>query len=229
MKRGLFITGTDTGIGKTLVSALLLSALQQSLNPHGTEPGYFKPIQTGEDDDTREVLSLVSPSSSRRIQIIDPIYRFKAPQAPYRAAALENAVIETQRICRRWSEIPDGTWVVEGAGGLLVPLSTRTTVRELIGDLGIPALVVASTRLGTINHTLLTLESAQRYGIRVAGVVLVGQSDPGLAETIQGFTSVPVFAEVPQLARVDSPAIEELARKLFPLEVIDALFTGPLV
>ncbi len=226
MKRGLFITGTDTGIGKTLVSALLLSALQQTLNSGETEYGYFKPIQTGEDDDTREVLSLVSSSPPQRIQVIDPIYRFKAPQAPYRAAALENTVIETQRICRRWSVIPDGTWVIEGAGGLLVPLSTRTTIRELIGDLGIPALVVASTRLGTINHTLLTLESAQRYGIRVAGVVLVGPSDPGLAETIQGFTSVPIFAEVPQLPQVDPRTIEVWARKLFPLEVIDALFAG---
>ena len=218
MKRGLFVTGTDTNVGKTFVSALLLSAIEQS----GMKAGYFKPIQTGPDDDTHEALRL---SGLPLDQAVSPAYRLAAPTAPFRAAAIENTVIETDRICRRWQELGPASWIIEGAGGLLVPIAIRTTIRELIGDLGVPVVLVASTRLGTINHTLLSLEAAHSHGLRVAGVILVGEPDPGLADTIRGFTSVPLLTEVPRLDRVDSTSVRELAPRIFSAATLEMLFS----
>ena len=170
MKSGIFVSGTDTGVGKTVVSSLLVTAFQA----HEVRTGYFKPIQTGLDLDTDSVSHLTSLPIS---DFPPPAYQLAPPMAPYRAALLENTEIDLDHVVQKWQDLGDQLWIVEGAGGLLVPLTEKQTTRELIQKLGLKMLLVASTRLGTLNHTLMTLEVAQAAGIEVLGMILVGEED----------------------------------------------------
>ena len=202
--RGVFVTGTDTGVGKTITSALLISALKKS----GLPAKYFKPIQTGLDDDTETLKSLTES------QCLETVYKFRDPISPNRAAALANVVIELQKIK---SAIPSGGkdfFVVEGAGGLMVPLNKHENIRDLIKLLDLPLVIVASTRLGTINHTLLTLECARIKNISIKGVILVGPEDPGLKETIEGLGDIPILTEIPTL-NISPKEIQSQGAKLF--------------
>jgi dethiobiotin synthase len=216
-RRGLFVTGTDTGIGKTLVCALLFSALREAREP----AGYFKPVQTGRSSDAVQVARLVG---LRRKDLPPSVYSLARPASPDRAAESEGVEIRMEAIRDGWSRLPDGFWLVEGAGGLLVPLRERRTMRDLIAFLNLPALIVASTRLGTINHTLLTLESARAAGLAVAGIVLNGRHDPGLAEVLGRFDAAPVVAEVPPLPRLSAKTVARRAKEIFPLQTIRRLF-----
>ncbi|MFZ4736676.1 MAG: dethiobiotin synthase [Bradymonadia bacterium] len=213
----VFITGTDTGVGKTTVSALLLSALVQA----GHRAAYFKPAQTGDDDDTATVHRLTG------VPYLPPTFRFEAPHAPWRAAHLAGSTIEPLRIIEAWSRRPlMDAWIVEGAGGLTVPLTATFDYRDLAAALGLPVLVVASTRLGTINHTRLTVEAARRAGLVVVGVVLNGTPDPGLDEALErllGFEGVRVLAHVPPLPEITPALIARIAPSVFHLEVMRAL------
>lgn len=222
MKRGLFVTGTDTGIGKTITSAMLLAALRRA----EMAPGYFKPVQTGGDSDSATVARLGAAGGG---DIHPPIYVLPLPASPDRAAAAAGVTLHLETIEDAWRALPDRDWIVEGAGGLLVPLDRTRTMRDLVALLGLPALVVASTRLGTINHTLLTLEAARARGLRVAGLVLNGPPDPGLAEVLARFDPAPVIAEVRPFAAVTAAAIESTAPLLFPAATLRRLFGEPLV
>jgi len=217
VKQGLFITGTGTGVGKTIISALLISALKQA----GRRARYFKPVQTGSDDDTAKVVDLSKISAD---EVREPLYKFVLPAAPLRAAENEGKKIHLDAIAQCWQSLPHGDWIIEGVGGILVPITRRETVCELIEVLQVPIIVVATTQLGTINHTLLTLETAKSRHIPVRGIVLLGRKDPGLRETIEQFTTVPVVAEVPWLDSITTSSIEENSRRCFPSSLLDQLF-----
>jgi len=216
-KLGLFVTGTDTGIGKTVTSALLLAALKQA----GIPAGYFKPVQTGSDSDSDTVSRLCGAGAG---EVASPVYALSTPASPDRAAAAAGVTIRLETIGAAWRDLPARHWVVEGAGGLLVPIEGLQTVRDLIGALDLPALVVASTRLGTINHTLLTLEAARSRDLRIAGVVLSGPADPGLAELLGRFDPAPVVAEIRPFETLSPAAIEHAAPALFPAATLRRLF-----
>ncbi len=219
MKRGLFVTGTDTGVGKTLVSALLVSALVRS----GRRAGYFKPVQTGSESDRDEVRRLVPHDD---VLFPEPAASFALPAAPFRAATAEGRSVDLAAIVRAWDALPDAAWVVEGAGGLLVPLTATETTRDFVRALGLPVLVVASTRLGTINATLLTLEALGRAGIPILGVVLNGEPDPGLREVIESFGATTVVAEIPKLPAITPEGVAGQAGIDFGDGRIEALFGG---
>lgn len=154
---GVFVTGTDTGIGKTTYCRDLLRR-----HPGAT---YWKPVQTGwpEDDDTRAV------EAARSL----PGVRLKDPVSPHLAAAREGRTLSLDEILAPVRGF-EGTLVAEGAGGLLVPLAPGLLQADLVAALGLPVVVVARDRLGTINHTLLTLEALRRRGLAVKGVALLG-------------------------------------------------------
>ncbi|MDF3055525.1 MAG: bioD, partial [Gammaproteobacteria bacterium] len=192
MNQSIFITGTDTNIGKTFIASMMFLAAKL----HQMDVCYFKPVQTGDDSDCNEV-KLLTNGEDRNI--IQPVYSFALPATPYLAARVENKEVDSQKICRRFQEISFDRCIVEGAGGLLVPLSEKMLIRDLIKALNIPILIVASTRLGTMNHTLLTVESALNAGIAVKGIVLSGDPYPNLAEVLHRFSTVRVLAEVPKL------------------------------
>ncbi|MEE8104775.1 MAG: dethiobiotin synthase [Planctomycetota bacterium] len=154
---GVFITGTDTGIGKTTFAKEVMRR-----HPDAT---YWKPVQTGwpADDDTKTV-------GARRSL---PGLRYAMPVSPHKAAANEGDRITLDKIMEPVRGF-EGTIVAEGAGGLLVPLAPGLLQSDLIAALGLPVVVVAMDRLGTINHTLLTLEVLRARGLEVRGVALLG-------------------------------------------------------
>ena len=176
MMRGLFITGTDTGVGKTYVTA----ALARELSRRGLKVGAYKPVATGVTTDPgggtswadidRLAAALADRHGSDRICP----QRFRAPVAPPVAARLEGTRVDAQllREGANWWRGRVDVLLVEGVGGLLCPLTDDETVADLAGDLGLPLLIVARQALGTINHTLLTIEVARSRGLRMAGVVL---------------------------------------------------------
>jgi dethiobiotin synthetase len=201
----LFVTGTDTGVGKTYVACLIIRALRAQ----GREVRAFKPVATGAErvggqwlsDDTRR---LSNAHGSDDYRSISP-WVFPEPLAPSVAARRHGVNLSVERIAAavREQAAPNVDLVVEGIGGLLCPLNESETVADLIAALGLPALIVTRNVLGTLNHTLLTLEVAAARRLPVAGVVVneIAPSD-GLAERTNAeefrrLLRVPILAVLP--------------------------------
>lgn len=213
--RGMFITGTDTGVGKTVLAAALMAAGSAHLV-------YWKPVQTGasrDDDDTAEVRRLAGLSRERWIE---PGYRFAAPASPHHAAEVEGGEvsIETLVAAARGQDRPGRRWVVEGVGGLLVPLSRLVLLPDLVRALALPVLVASSTRLGTINHTLLTLRALEEEGLRTLGVVLIGPADAAARSGIESHAKAPILAEIPRLEPLTPAAVRAQGERLIEIAAI---------
>lgn len=168
---GVFVTGTSTEVGKTVVAA----ALARTVAAEGKRVAVFKPVVTGleEEGETDHALLRRASGSQQSDEEIAP-YRYQPPASPHLAAALAREEIDPEQLRQSASAAAADadTIVCEGVGGLLVPLSPTYLVRDLAVDLGYPLVIVASPGLGTINHTLLTLESARAAGLEVTAVVL---------------------------------------------------------
>lgn len=182
--RGVFVTGTDTNVGKTVVSAWLARSWKAD---------YWKPVQSGIDDGLdADVVSQLAPGT-----IIHPsTYLFQAPLAPDQAAKLEN---ETIHLDLFHFPITPRPVVVEGAGGVLVPLSEDKLMIDLMAQLQLPVVIVARSGLGTINHTLLTIEAIRHHHLKVAGVIMNGPANPANRHAIEHFGRTLVVAELPLL------------------------------
>jgi dethiobiotin synthase len=219
-KRPLFITGTDTGIGKTMVSALLLSACKQA----GLTAHYWKPIQTGSDSDFETVKKRVTKTYDPGPL---PVYQFAEPMAPLRAAERNGKKISISEILARWNQFEGGPWIIEGAGGLLVPIARpQVTIKSLAAALQAPVLIVASSRLGTMNHTLLTLESARTAGLEVLAVAWTGNEDPALSEFFSSWSDdFPLQLQIPCIdSPIKSNIFEREAVRAFPAHLIRRWF-----
>jgi dethiobiotin synthetase len=174
--RGIFVTGTGTEVGKTVVAA----AIARSLAAGGESVAVFKPAVTGlsePGEPDHELLRRASGSSQADEEIAP--YRYEPPASPHLAAELAGERIEPSRLIRAADRAAAGADVLvcEGVGGLMVPLAEAYLVRDFARDLGLPLVVVAPPGLGTINHTLLTLEAARSAGLEVAAVVLTPWPD----------------------------------------------------
>jgi dethiobiotin synthetase len=210
---GLFVTATDTGAGKTFVTA----AVARTWRRQGRPFRVCKPVATGAEggrsEDTRV---LAEAAGDPDHQAVTP-FVFDPPVAPSVAARLAERPLQLPDLVgavRR--RATDGRAVlVEGVGGLLCPLTLRETVADLAVELGLPLIVVARRSLGTLNHTLLTLEAARRRGLRVAGVVMTettpvqGLAEETNVEELQRWLDVPLLAVVPHQA--EPPAVEVAA------------------
>ncbi len=171
--KGVFVTATDTGVGKTVISAALLLCLQERGQP--VHP--FKPVETGVDEnnrtssDTERLRRMVSHPPE--FEAVCP-YAFPEPVAPVVCAKDSGLAIDLSKILSHMQHIstPETFWVVEGSGGILTPLTAQETVRDLIAMIKLPCLVIGRTSLGGVNHALLTVESLQNKGISVCGLVL---------------------------------------------------------
>ena len=207
--KGLFITGTDTDVGKTFISAALMAAAPPQVR-------YWKPIQTGapEHCDTETVLNLTGrlPETALHEGL-----RFKEPASPHHAAQLENASITLDSLEQIAAQHRDdgSRWVVEGAGGLLVPLSSTILMTDLIRTLGLSVILVASTRLGTINHTLLSAYHLQAMGVDTAGIILSGEPDPSALSGIQDHSPFPIIAQIPFVEDITPESLKSLSVSLW--------------
>jgi dethiobiotin synthetase len=208
MSRRYFITGTDTGVGKTVLSALLCAAL---------DAYYWKPIQTGTDEgtDSRTVAQLAELPEAR---IIPEAFRFRQPVSPHLAAQWAGEHIKLKNI--KMPEIaPDAALIVEGAGGVLVPVNEREFMVDLICEFKLPVLLAARSTLGTINHTLLSIAALGRAGVEVAGVVLIGERNVHNREAIEEFGRVRVVGEIPRIEKLCRAALLETFDKHFEKKV----------
>lgn len=217
--RGVFITGTDTDVGKTWVAAGLTAALKGQ----GIQAVYFKPIQSGcpleegrliptDARLAKDVAGLTEP-----LEVLTPI-ALRLPLAPGVAAAQAGVKVDLERIAEGVRDLAARYefLVVEGAGGLYVPLiGMDFLVLDMIRWLGLPLVVVAKSGLGTINHTVLTVKAAQAVNIQVAGIILNRFPEkPGLAEetnpgVIEALTGVPIIGRLPEVPDLNDPAGRE--------------------
>jgi dethiobiotin synthetase len=213
--RGLFVTGTDTGVGKTVLAAAIAAKLRED----GAVVGAVKPVVTGLDEPAvpgwphdHELLASVV---GRRPTEVAPLAVGPAV-SPHLAAELSGTLVSDDALEAAVREAATGVElvVVEGVGGLLVPLSGTCDVRALARALGLPVVIAARPGLGTINHTLLTLESARQGGLKVAGVVLTPwPADPAAIEVSNRETIARLGkVEVATLPRIERPEPELLGR-----------------
>ena len=194
MVPGFFVTGTDTGVGKTVVSAALMLRYRRALPLR-----YWKPIQTGIeiDDDTAEVTRLGACGAD---EIFASGIRLKTPVSPHLAAALAGETIALPPLVKQIQGAAGSrAWIVEGAGGVLVPVNDTELMADLMTMLALPVLVVARSTLGTINHTLLTLDVLRRRDLRPAAVVMVGPPNADNRKAIEHYGRIPVVGEMPWL------------------------------
>jgi len=192
MLRGLFVTGTDTNVGKTAVSAALLLRYRAEVPLR-----YWKPIQTGIEagDDSLEVARLAGCTDG---EVFDRGVRLPGQVSPHLAARRAGTHIAVHRVVDLLRDEPcDTRWIVEGAGGIFAPVSDRESMLDLIDALGLPVLVVARSTLGTINHTRLTVDTLRRHHHRVAGIVMVGPQDHENRAAIEWHAGAEVVAEMP--------------------------------
>lgn len=190
---GIFVTGADTNVGKTVVSAGLLKLMHGFRKVH-----YWKPVQTGTvmNDDTDDIRAMVELGPEC---FMEPTYRFADPLAPRHAAKKWGKHIDLNEIAKQYANRPnpDAFTIIEGAGGLLVPMNDEETQKDLIKKLGLPVLLIAEDRIGAINHTLLALAECRHENIPVLGVILTkAQGTYGNAENISHFGKVEILAEI---------------------------------
>lgn len=197
-----FVTGSDTGIGKTVVSALLTLGLNGS---------YWKPIQSGleEETDTQFVKRVTGLPETH---FIEERYRLSEPLSPQASSAIDGVEIHMNDF--RLPRYITGHLIVEGAGGLLVPINNEEMIIDLIRHLKLPVLLVVRSELGTLNHTFLSLEALRSRKIPVFGVVMNGPKNPGNREAIENYGDVEVIAELEQLEEVNSVRLQNTFIKL---------------
>ena len=199
MTKGYFVTGTDTGVGKTVVCAYLTLSL-------GAD--YWKPVQSGLEGET-------DTESVRRLTGLPPerfhasTYALNAPLSPHESARRERISISLDAIVQPRSIRPV---IVEGAGGVLVPLNGDALMIDLMKHLGLPVIIVARTTLGTINHTLLSLEALRARRLTIAGVIMNGPPNDANREAIENFGRVRVLAELPKFNVLDVQSLASFAQ-----------------
>ena len=207
MNRGFFITGTDTGVGKTIATAVLLLWLKA----RGEKTGVMKPVECGVDP---ECFSAANSDARFLMEVGDVDdsdaevcpFRYKTPTSPYQAGSSEGRSVDLEWIVSSFNRLANrhDCMLVEGVGGLMVPLTTGTVVADLAAKIKLPLILVTRYTLGTQNHTLLTLEAARQKGLPIAGLIfnkidpaplsLLEKSQP---ELLSQWTGLPILAEIP--------------------------------
>ena len=205
MSRAFVVTGTDTGVGKTVFAAALARALRAF---------YWKPVQAGleEGGDSAEVARLARLPPDRRLP---EAYRLATPCAPQRAAEIEAIEIDTDRLS---PPACDGPLVIEGAGGVLVPVTRDILYADLFARWALPVVLVARTRLGTINHSLLSIEALHARGVPILGMAFVGPANEDSEATIAALGQVRRLGRLPILDPLDPETLAQAFAAQFSVE-----------
>jgi dethiobiotin synthase len=198
-----FVTGTDTGIGKTVVSSILTKGLDAS---------YWKPIQAGLEEETdTEFVRRTTDLPAK--QILSERYRLNTPMSPHAAADIDDVSIALDDF-----SLPDyhtDHLVVEGAGGLMVPINEEDMIIDLISYLSLPVVLVARSTLGTLNHTFLSLEALRRRDIPILGVVLNGPEHSSNRETIQEYGEIEILSEIDTINDINAQTLKKAFQSSF--------------
>jgi dethiobiotin synthetase len=216
--KGYFITGTDTGVGKTIVTACLANLFKNQ------NVGVMKPIETGVDPECSSSSNSDAKFLMEITGVQDPLedvcpYRLKSPASPYQAAKIEGKVIDPERILERFRALQSkhSMMLVEGIGGLMVPIAQRYKVTDLALQMGLPLIIVSRVQLGTLNHTLMTISAAQQQGLKIKGVILnpayEGELEPIEAEQgqlIEEFSGVPILGTCPYINDLSSEGVNKI-------------------
>jgi dethiobiotin synthase len=195
----LIVTGTDTDVGKTVFAAMLTLAL---------DGVYWKPVQAGTADvtDTQRVQALTGLDASH---VRPEAYVLGQPLSPHRAAELDGLTLDIERIATL-PAVEDGrSLIVEGAGGVMVPLTRDTLFIDMFVRWRAPVVICARTRLGTINHTLLTVEALRRRALPIAGIAFIGDHVPDTERTIVDIAKVPALGRLPHLPTLNRDTLLE--------------------
>ena len=205
MTNRIFITGIGTGVGKTITSACITESLQAD---------YWKPVQTGltEGTDTDTIKNLLTNPVSRCHK---EAYRLQEPASPHLAARLENVTINVKRIIEiaETYQPANRPLIIEGAGGLMVPITETTFTIDLIQQLKAKVIIVAGNYLGSINHSLLTAKVLQQAQIPVLGWIFSGETHTNEDEVVS-WSGFPKLGRIPQTSHIDKAFIKEQAEKL---------------
>ncbi|GJL85448.1 MAG: ATP-dependent dethiobiotin synthetase BioD [Micavibrio sp.] len=204
MSQNFIITGTDTDIGKTVFAAMLVQALQAN---------YWKPLQSGIDGgvDTKTVQDLTGLPDAH---FLPEKHIFSEPLSPHRAAEIDGVTVDVDAL-----EVPDSerALIIEGAGGLMVPLSRENLQVNLFKKWQIPVILCARTGLGTLNHTLLSLEALWSRQIKIHGIAFIGEENDDNIRTIANFSKEKVLGRLPQLETLNADSLKTAFEKNFKL------------
>jgi dethiobiotin synthetase len=194
--RSIIISGTDTGVGKTLLSALLMASLP--------EYSYWKPIQSGTADgtDSKTVQSLSGCAAER---ILPEAYIFSQPLSPHLAARIDGKAVEPEKLL-----VPNiKPLIIEGAGGLMVPLTNDLLFIDIFKTWNLPVLLACRSSLGTINHTLLSIEALRWRDIPLLGCVLIGEPNPENEKAIEYYGEAKVLGRIPPITSFTADVLRE--------------------
>jgi dethiobiotin synthetase len=207
MVKGFFITGTDTNVGKTVLSALLCAAL---------DARYWKPIQTGarEGTDRRQVMDW---AELREDLALPEVYLFDDPVSPHLAARRSGTDILLDKIALPGGDGPVPL-VVEGAGGILAPINASQFMTDLMRRLALPVVLASRSALGTINHTLLSLAGLRSAGLTVRGVVMIGPRNADNEQAIEEYGNALVIGRVPPLPKINRLVLKQVFADCFHRE-----------
>ncbi|MBV8253745.1 MAG: dethiobiotin synthase [Chitinophaga sp.] len=204
MMNRIFITGTGTGVGKTVTAACVTEALQAD---------YWKPVQTGlaEGTDTNTIKTLLS----NHITVCHPeVYALEEPASPHLAARLEHTIIDPGKILQQLNSFPtDRPLVIEGAGGLMVPINEEMFTLDLIKEMNAGVIIAARNYLGSINHAMLTARMLQHTGVPVIGWIFGGDWHSNEEDIIR-WSGIPRIGRIPQAEAVGKAFISEQAQLL---------------
>ena len=242
MKAGIFITGTDTDVGKTVISAGLALVLRS----RGMRVGVMKPVATGCYGDDERLISqdaafLMEAAQNEYPPLTSPS-RFRNPLSPNVAATLEKKEVNIHHILKSYRQLQEhyDFMIVEGVGGLMVPLKKDYYVANLIRDMGLPIVIVSYAGLGAINHTLLTVDAATIRGLEVRGIIFnrVPVTNYSLADltnpkVIQDLSGVPILGSLPNIDGLNMDNcqfgnLKEVFQERIRIEKILGNFTGAI-
>lgn len=192
-----FITGTDTGVGKTVVSAIVTQVLQGC---------YWKPIQSGIADEAPDRVTVQNLTGLPQHHFFSSVYELQASLSPHHAAELESVDIEIARC-----QLPafQRALVIEGAGGVFVPVNARASMLDLMKHFNFPVIIVTRGTLGTINHTLLTIHALRQYEIPIHGIVFNGELYRANQKTIEQWSGVRTLFHVPHFADLQNTVLQQ--------------------
>jgi dethiobiotin synthetase len=204
MPSRFFITGTDTGVGKTTVAALLCAALNAI---------YWKPIQTGTREGTDRA-TIIRLAELPRHRALPEVYRFSPPVSPHLAAQRAGVRIELRKI-KLPQIVGHENLIAEGAGGALVPINSTQLMTDLMSHLALPVILVSRTALGTINHTLLSIAALRAARLDLRGVIMVGKPSRDNRRAIEHYGEIEVIGAVPPLPKMNRVVFLQVFRRNF--------------